>query len=448
MSALKETAQQVMEVALKAGANDAVAEAVETDIKQVRYSNSQIDAINAWTERNVILFVAVGKRIMSSDLRELDKLGPLTEQVVSLAKKAPPSKTYGGIASGKFKYARPKFDRRILSLDDPSKPVLEAIAGAEAEGAVNVGGTLFVRHTSTGIASSGGALAFDENASLDLSVRAFSQLEASGHTLSCTSRLSALRPRETGQRAGQLASRAKDPIQGDQGKFDLVIEPMCLTELINTTSNMMSAMLVEIGSSMYAKKIGKQVASRHVTFVDDPTMESMSRQNFDHEGVPTRRNVLIKDGILKTYLHSTSTAKRFKTKTTANAGFPIPTPFTMPNQPMAFHPVVIPGTWKVEDMISDVKKGLYINNAWYTRYQNYSTGEFSTIPRDAILRIENGEIVGAVKNVRVSDNMLNLWKNIDALSKNTEEIYWWDEAAPPSTVPTVRIRQMNITRSS
>lgn len=448
MSALKETAQHVLDVALKAGATDATAEAVELDVKQVRYSNSQIDAINAWTERSVILFVAVGKRVMSSDLREMDNLDELTKQVVGLAKKAPPSRDYGGIASGRFKYAKPKFDRRILSLDDPSKPVLEAISGAEAEGAVNVGGTLFVRHSSVGIASSGGALALDENASLDLSVRAFSQPEASGHTLSCTPHLAALKARETGQRAGQLASMAKNPVQGEQGKFDLVIQPMCLTELINSTSNMMSAMLVELGSSMYAKKIGKPVASKHVTFVDDPTIESMSRQNFDHEGVPTRRNVVIKDGILKTYLHSTSTAKRFKTKTTANAGPPIPTPFTMATQPMAFHPVVVPGDWKVEEMISDVKRGLFINNSWYTRYQNYSTGEFSTIPRDAILRIEDGEIVGAAKNVRVSDNMMNLWKSIDALSKNVEEVYWWDEAAPPSTVPTVRIRQMNVTHSS
>jgi PmbA protein len=98
-------------------------------------------------------------------------------------------------------------------------------------------------------------------------------------------------------------------------------------------------------------------------------------------------------------------------------------------------------------MISDTKSGLYMNNAWYTRYQNYATGEFSTIPRDAILKIENGEIVGAVKNVRVSDNMLSLWKSIDALSRSTEEVFWWDEASPPSTLPTVRVRGMNITRS-
>jgi PmbA protein len=211
---------------------------------------------------------------------------------------------------------------------------------------------------------------------------------------------------------------------------------------------MMSALRVEIGTSMYAKKIGKVVASKEVTFADDPTFDSISRRAFDHEGVPCKRNVTIKDGVLKTFLHNTSTAKRFKTRTTANAGPLIPTLFTIATQPVPFHPVVGPGDWSADEIIGDTKHGLYVNNTWYTRYQSYMTGEFSTIPRDAILKVENGEIVGAVKNVRVSDNMMSLWKSIDAISKKSEEIYWWDEAAPPSTLPTCRVRSMTITRSS
>jgi len=177
-------------------------------------------------------------------------------------------------------------------------------------------------------------------------------------------------------------------------------------------------------------------------------MPSISRRSFDHEGVPTRRNVMIREGILKTYLHNTSTAKRFKTRTTASAGPLIPTPFTFTAQPIAMHPVLQPGDWDEQELIEDTRRGLYLNNTWYTRFQNYATGDFSTIPRDAILRIENGDLVGAVKNIRISDNMLNFWKSVDALTKGSEEIYWWEEAAPPSTLPAVRVRGMNITRSA
>lgn len=399
MNELKERAEHLVDLCLSEGADDTVAEAIDETVQQVRFSNSQIDAFNSWRERHVSLFVAVGTRVMSSDLRDMDGLDRLAKAVVSAVKKTPPSKDYGGVAKGSFKYRPPRIDRSITAMRDPSRLVHEAIAGAESERANNVGGTLYVRHEMAGLASSRGPLAFDEKASVDLSVRAFSQPEASGHAVSCTPRLSKLDAKGTGRRAGELSMAAKNPVQGEQGKFDLLMEPLFLGSMIQSTTRMMSALSVEIGISMFAKRLGKKVASDKVTIADDPVMESTSRRSFDHEGVPTRRNVLIGKGKLKTFLHSTSTAKRFRTRTTASAGPLIPTGYTSPGEPIAFHPVVTPGDWKREEMIGDTKRGLYLNNTWYTRYQNYSTGEFSTIPRDAILMIEDGEVKGAVKKI-------------------------------------------------
>jgi len=448
MSELREAAERVMEASRSAGATEAVAEAMDGTVHQVRFSNSQIDAVNSWSERHIALFIAVGKRLMSSDIRDIDSAQKVAVELVGLAKKSPPSKAYGGVASGRFKYVRQAVDQKIVALRDSSKYVRDAIDGAESAGATSVGGTFYAYHDRVAIASSGGALGDDESASANLSVRAFSQPEASGHAVCCTPRLAGMDARGTGIRAGELASKAKDPITGKEGKFDIVLEPLCLGSLVQSTSHMMSALRVEISTSMYAKKVGKKVASKEVTFVDDPTINSTSRRAFDHEGVPTRRNVLVKDGVLKTYLHNTSTAKRFKTKTTASAGPLMPTAFTFAAQPIPMHPVLQTGDWTTDEIIADTKNGLYLNNTWYTRYQNYATGEFSTIPRDAILLIRDGEIAGAVKNIRISDNMMNLWKSVDALSKSAEEVYWWDEAAPPSHLPVIRARAMNITRSA
>jgi PmbA protein len=448
MSELREIAERVMESARSAGATDAVAEAINTEVRQVRFSNSDIDAVNSWTERHLALFVAVGKRLMSSDIRDLDHAEAGARKLVELAKRSPPSKSYGGVASGRYKYKHVPADRKIVDLRDPSKFVHEAIGEAEAVGAINVGGTFYAYYDRSGISSSGGPEGDDESTSANLSVRAFSQPEASGHAVCCTPTLSGMKAKEAGLRAGDLAAKAKDSIMGREGKFDLVLEPLCLGSFVQSTSNMMSALRVEISTSMYAKKIGKKVASDQVNFVDDPTIPSTSRRAFDHEGLPTRRNILVKDGVLKTFLHNTSTAKRFKTKTTASAGPLIPTSSTFAAQPIPMHPVLVPGDWTVDEIIADTKNGLYLNNTWYTRFQNYSTGEFSTIPRDAILMIRDGEIVGAAKNIRISDNMMNFWKSIDALSKTLEEVYWWDEAAPPSHLPVVRARAMNITRSA
>jgi len=448
MNRLTELAERVMESSREAGATDAVAEVIESYTQQVRFSNSQIDAVNSWTEKHVALFVAVGKRVVSSDVRDIGAAETIAKSFVEMAKRTPPSKSYGGVASGKFKYRTARPDKRLIQLKNPARFAYDSIDAAERAGANNVGGTFFVRHDKVGLASSGGARGSDERASSDLSVRAFSQAEASGHAVCCASRLSGMNAVKTGERAGELAVKAKNPVHGNQGRADLILEPLCLGSFVQSTSDMMSALRVEISTSMFVKKIGKRVASDEVTFLDDPTVDSTTTRLFDHEGVPTRKNVMIRNGILKTYFHNTSTAKRFKTRTTASAGPLIPTAFTFAAQPIPLHPIVAPGDWTKDEMIADTAHGLYLNNTWYTRYQNYDTGEFSSIPRDAILAIEHGEIVGAVRNIRVSDNMLNFWKSVDALSKSQEEIYWWDEAAPPSHLPIVRARAMNITRSS
>ncbi len=448
MSELKDSAQELVWHARDAGADDAVVEVIDRKTSQVRYSNSRIDASNWWSERHAHAFVAVGRRTLSTDIRDLNSAKASIDALVQAARASPENSEYAGLPSGRFKYRRGRADPKIAALRSPSKHVHDAIQAAAREGATEVGGTLFVRVLRTGIASSGGALAEDEAAALELSVRAFAQPEASGHALCCTHRLSGLDARGAGSRAGQMAVLAKDPAEGSVGKTDLILEPLFLGGLIHSTSNMLSAFYVEVGMSAFAKKLGKKVASEEVTLVDDPTMPSTSQRAFDHEGVPTRRTVVVKEGVLKTYLHDSSTAKRFKTKTTGNAGPFIPLGFDPPAAPLPIHPVLETGDWTVEEMIADTKSGLYLNNTWYTRYQSYSMGDFSTIPRDAILRIQDGRIVGAVKNIRVSDNILSLWKGVDAVSKSSEEIFWWDEAAPPSTLPTVRIRGMDITRSA
>lgn len=92
---------------------------------------------------------------------------------------------------------------------------------------------------------------------------------------------------------------------------------------------------------------------------------------FDDEGTPTRDNKIIEKGVLKTYLHNSTTAKKFKTETTANAGLVSPQPWNL---------IVEPGGKSFEDLLSEVDDGVYVTNDWYLRYQNYRTGDFSTIP--------------------------------------------------------------------
>ena len=153
---------------------------------------------------------------------------------------------------------------------------------------------------------------------------------------------------------------------------------------------------------------------------------------FDEEGVPTEKTKIIENGILKTYLHNTSTAKKYKTRTTANAGLIAPRSFN------------IVFDCKKGD-IFDVKEGIYITNVWYTRFQNYATGDFSTIPRDGAFLVKNGKIVQSLKGLRISDNMLNLLKNVQCCNKKVWQIKSW-EAETPTFTPEVLVDNINITK--
>jgi PmbA protein len=200
-----------------------------------------------------------------------------------------------------------------------------------------------------------------------------------------------------------------------------------------------SAYSVLAGFSPFGKKIGKSVASPAVTMWDDGSEESLSRKKFDMEGVPTRRTPIIRRGILKTYLHNTSTAKRFKTRTTGNAGLIAPDPHAV---------FVKPGDWSRDEIFSEVKDGLWLTNTWYTRYQSYVNGDLSTIPRDGIFHIQKGEVVETWKDIRLTDNLIRLMKNVVALSDNTEQMMWWGEVSIPNFVPYALIKDVNITRSA
>ena len=141
---------------------------------------------------------------------------------------------------------------------------------------------------------------------------------------------------------------------------------------------------------------------------------------------------------LKGYLHNTSTAKQFGTETTGNAGLVFPYSWSV-------H--LAPGDLGKDELISQVKDGYYVTNVWYTRFQNYQTGDFSTIPRDAIFRIKDGQIVGSVKDIRISENMLELMRKVKAVGNDVKQVHWWEVNTPVFT-PHVLVEGVNITKST
>lgn len=155
------------------------------------------------------------------------------------------------------------------------------------------------------------------------------------------------------------------------------------------------------------------------------------------KGRPTKKNVLIDKGILKTYYHNTSTAKKYRVKPTGNAGLLSPDSFNFELEE---------GNSSRENLIKKIDRGILITNVWYLRFNNYNTGDFSTIPRDGLFLIKNGKIIKSLKNLRVSDNMLKILNNIEEVGNNSEQIVSW-EANTNVKCPSILVRDVNITKA-
>jgi len=427
---------QIVEKALALGATDVIAKGTLSRNQQVRFSTNKIDIAKTWNDNVVQVLLVYNKRVVFTEIRDFDNIDTFLETLVNLAKASKENPEYAGIAQGPFTYPKIKSDPRLKALTEVSDFVLAAVNKA-LEKAETTAGALFLTNEDIFLSSSAGVEAQDERTSIELSIRAFSQKEASGHSMSCSPTLEGFEPEKAGEEAGELSRLAKNPVRGDEGVFDIVFSPLFFGSVLCYSMDMASAFNVFAGRSMYVGKVGEPVASESVTITDTPS--GLKQHGFDDEGVPTKENIVVEKGILKTYLHNTSTAAKVQTKTTGNAGLVVP-------KPLNIH--IKPGDYHKDELFEEVDYGLYLTNTWYTRFQNMHTGDFSTIPRDAILLIEKGEIAGSLKNIRVSDNLLNVYQSIEGVSKEQKLVHWWIEVEFPCISSHILAKKVNITRST
>lgn len=402
----------ILKKAKELGFGDVVVLGYENNRRQVRFANNEITVAKNWHYQKAELFVEYEKRLAVTTITTFDKetIEKTLKTLLASVKTMAPKEDYFGIADGPFKYndIPETLDKRIVELDEPNEYVERAINAAIEEGAKRVAGVLYTDHNKIHLTTSNGVEAFDEGTGIEISVRAFIGDEESGHGTSSSRVLDKFDPESAGRKAGEIAKLAQNPTQGEAGTFDVIFDPLAFANLMSYMSFMTSAFAVEAGFSFLVGKLDQKVANENVTIKDVGNMPNAYRsRKFDDEGVPTRETTIIENGTLKTYLLNTSFARKYKTETTANAGLIVP---------RAWNVYLEPGDYTKEELFGEVKKGIYITNVWYTRFQNYVTGDFSTIPRDGAFLVENGEIVKPVKNIRVSDNFQKILENIAASS--------------------------------
>jgi PmbA protein len=194
----------------------------------------------------------------------------------------------------------------------------------------------------------------------------------------------------------------------------VVLDPMVATSMLGHIFEGVNGDSVYRGASFLAGKLGEKIAGPNVTIVDDGTIPGgFGTSPFDGEGIPTRRTVVIQNGVLKSYLLNTYTAKKLGLETTANA-----------SRGLAGTPGIGPGNYFLEpgpktpkQIIADVKDGLYITE-FLGHGANLVTGDYS---RGASgMWIVNGELAYPVEEITVAGNLKDMFNNISEIGNDLE----------------------------
>ncbi len=171
---------------------------------------------------------------------------------------------------------------------------------------------------------------------------------------------------------------------------------------------------IQKGASVYADKVGELVASPLVTLVDDGTLAGeWGTLSIDDEGHPTRRNVLIEDGILTDYMWDHLRARKGGRKPSGNGRRQSYQHLPMVRMTNTF---VLDGPDDPDDIVRSTESGVYVSHLGGGSV-NTATGDFVFGMREAYL-IENGEITEPLREGNLIGNGPQVLRDIDMLGND------------------------------
>ncbi len=221
-------------------------------------------------------------------------------------------------------------------------------------------------------------------------------------------------PEQVGKIAAQRTLRRLGGRKVKTAQVPIIFDPLVATSILEHIFEGVNGDSVYRGASFLAGKLGEKIAGDRVNIIDDGTMVGgFGTSPFDGEGIPTRRTIVVENGVLKSYLLNTYTAKKLGLQTTANA-----------SRGLAGTPGLGPGNYFLQagaktpqQIIGDIKDGLYVTE-FMGHGANLVTGDYS---RGASgLWISGGELTFPVEEITVAGNLKDMFFNISEIGNDLE----------------------------
>jgi PmbA protein len=254
-------------------------------------------------------------------------------------------------------------------------------------------------------------------------------------------------PEAVGHEAARRALRRLGARRVPTQQCPIVFAPEIARGLMGNLLNAADGDAIYRNASLFSGKLGEQVAGENITMIDDGTMVfdhtlangtklqvgGFGTSPFDGDGLPTQRTVVIDGGILKSLMLNTYTARKLSMQSTHKA-----------SRGLAGAPGIgggnyflEPGTETPEQIIGDVKSGLYVLQTMGFGV-NLVTGDYSQGASG--LWIENGELAYPVEEITIAGNLKDMFRNVSAIGNDLE-------FRSSGAVPTIRVEGMTVAGS-
>lgn len=272
------------------------------------------------------------------------------------------------------------------------------------------------------LATSEGLYTRDRQIRTRLSVNAVAEVNGETQTGACRpgarvglELFETVNPRETGLHAAKQAvvmagagycPAGEMPVAIGNGFGGVIFHEAC--------GHSLEASSVAYGNSQFCGKLGQKIANEKVTAIDDGTIPGgWGSINIDDEGTPSRRNVLIENGVLKTYMIDKFNGRRMGMASTGSAR----------RQSYAYAPTsrmtntyIAPGTDSDEEILGSIEYGLYAKEMGGGSV-NPVTGEFNFAVNEGYM-IRNGKVCEPVRGASLVGKGSEIIQRIDMVGKD------------------------------
>lgn len=406
-------AEAAIGAAAAAGADEAEALVMAEDAALTRFANSQIHQNVAETNAQVSLRVAKGRRVAvvatgRSDPEGIARLAAQACHAANLVEEAP---DWPGLPD-----PRPitPVSGAYAPATAAAAPELRAagaravIAAADAAG-VTAYGSFATAVETIAVASSRGVRAAESRTRSQLISVMMGDGDGTGYAEAAATDVEAIDAAAIGRECADRARRSARPIAIEPGEYPVVLEPYAVSDILDLLGYVgFSGLAVEEGRSFHEP--GRRVGSDLVTIRDDAADTAATPASFDYEGLPTEPVTLIERGVCREVVWDHETAARAGRRSTGH-GLPAPNPYG----PFPIHSQMAAGTSSRAELLGGLKRGLLVTRFHYTNVVHPKLAVVTGMTRDGTFLVEDGEIVGPVRNLRFTQSYLDALAGVEAV---------------------------------